>query len=97
MFQLLMIGVFALKQNALVSSFCIPLPVLTFVFYKYIRNNFDRSTVSLNLSLAKEIKTPEKEFLKVQSIVAVVSIHRVCYIVQGQGSFILSCITDSFK
>ncbi|CAB3976832.1 CSC1 ERD4 [Paramuricea clavata] len=66
-FQILMIGVFALKGNALVSSFSIPLPVLTFVFYKFIRNNFDRSTVYLNLSLAKEIKTPENEFLKISS------------------------------
>jgi hypothetical protein len=63
-----MTGVFALKGNALVFSFSIPLPALTFVFYKFIRNNFDRSTVYLNLSLVKEIKTPEKEFLKVQCV-----------------------------
>jgi hypothetical protein len=67
-FQLLMIGVFALKGNALISSLCIPLPLITFVFYKFIRNNFDRSTIYLSLSLAKEIKMPEREFLKVQYI-----------------------------
>ncbi|XP_028397806.1 CSC1-like protein ERD4 [Dendronephthya gigantea] len=66
-FQLLMVGVFGLKENHLVSLLCLPLPVLSFMFYKFIRNNFDRSTVHLNLSLAKEIKTPEKEFLKIAS------------------------------
>lgn len=67
-FQLLMVGVFGLKENPLVSLLSVPLPVVTFIFYKFIRNNFDRSTVYLNLSLTKEIKTPEKEFLKVRCV-----------------------------
>ena len=64
-FQLLMIGVFALKENAFVSSFCVPLPALSFLFYKLIRSNFDRSTVYLNLSLAQETKTLGQDSLKV--------------------------------
>ena len=75
-----MIGVFALKENALVSSLCVPLPALTFVFYKFIRNNFDRSTIYLNLSLAKEIRMPEKEFLKVQYMFRGIFISLPCVI-----------------
>ena len=65
-FQFLMIGVFALKQNVLVTLFCLPLPMLTLIYYKTIRNRFDCLTHYFNLSLAKEIRTPEKEFLQVR-------------------------------
>lgn len=79
-FQFLMIGVFALKQHALVCFFCLPLPMLTLIFYRTIRKRFDCSTRNLNLSLVKEIRTPEKEFLQVRR-----QMDRITYYSQGHS------------
>lgn len=66
-FQILMIGIFALKKNALVSSLSIPPVFITIVFYIFMNMYWRPISTYMELedALTSETKVDEK-FLQVQ-------------------------------
>ena len=67
-FQILMIGIFSLKENATVSTLSIPPLIMTLIFYIFINIHWKRVSLFMELtnSLTSDYdKFADAEFLKV--------------------------------
>ena len=65
-FQLLMVGVVALKGSFAASCLVLPLPVMTVFFYLFILQHYIRPSANLSLKAAHSLENPAANFLQVR-------------------------------
>ena len=65
-FQLLMVGVVALKGSFAASCLVLPLPVMTVFFYLFILQHYIRPSANLSLKAAHSLENPAPNFLQVR-------------------------------
>ena len=65
-FQLLMVGVVALKGSFAASCLVLPLPVVTVFFYLFILQHYIRPSANLSLKAAHSLENPAANFLQVR-------------------------------
>ena len=65
-FQLLMVGVVALKGSFAASCLVLPLPVVTVFFYLLILQHYIRPSANLSLKAAHSLENPAPNFLQVR-------------------------------
>ena len=67
-FQLLMVGVVALKGSFAASCLVLPLPVVTVFFYLFILQHYIRPSANLSLKAAHSLENPAPNFLQVRCL-----------------------------
>ena len=65
-FQLLLVGVVALKGSFAASCLVLPLPVVTVFFYLFILQHYIRPSANLSLKAAHSLENPAPNFLQVR-------------------------------